>query len=1010
MPENRQFDQRLEAWQAELKNQIMTPLIVVAFSGCSAGGCLSPREAEKLPFAPARPGDRWGDDREYFWFRAEVTLPEGLPGEELVFVSGLGGEQTVYLDGIPIGAVDREHPYVPLHPAARAFTLLAESYAGNGPRLESLGPCPPERVAVPKVTGPQCAVGVSRICLWNEDAYQLYMDADTLIRLWRRLPETSLRREKIRQALLKYIHTADFELPPAERAASFRRAREALSTPLQCRNGSTAPVMHIIGQSHIDLAWLWPMEETGHKVIRTFSTQLSLMDRYPEYRFLACEPALLEMLREREPALFGRVAERVRSGQILPEGAFYAECDTNIPDGESLIRQLLWGKKWFREHFGVESRVAWQPDTFGFSPCLPQLLRAFDIPYFATQKLLRADPESFRFPWQDFIWEGPDGSRVQAVSFFKNNARTDPDSLLDRWEKHRTQAEDISCLLYPFGFGDGGGGATRNELEYLRREKDLEGLPRTEWRSLPEHFEITRESAEKNTWHGELYLPWHRGTYTVQRSTKAALRALERALHDTEFLLASCSHAAAGEARPALESAWKTLLVHQFHDIAAGVGIRDVHREAVRCLEGEAARLREMIPRLAAESCGIAPAGEAPGWYTAVNTLSFDRREWIDLPDGSAGFLDVPSCGTRAFRAEDLQPAPGTVRVEKRPGYDAWHVDNGILSFDLEADGTISSLTDLRLGLPLQENGMRMNDLRLYDNVEPVYDAWELSRDYALDRKDAVTTLSTQVRGAGTGEFTAVIERRIGQSPARQLIRLRAGSDRIEFETDIDWRERHKLLKAHFESGLKCGQAVHGMQFCHVFRPAHRAGPLARDRYEVCQQKYSALFEAARGLILHSQSVWGISCLEGDMALSLLRAPCVPDDTCDRGEHHFSYALTIRDTPFVSSGAVARSYTYEKPLLILPGKGRTGSGYSAEGAVIETVMPSQDGDGVILRLWEYRGTGCRVTLRLPRPARVFACEMDESGPVPVSDQAVTECRLVFRPFGIRTVKVVPVTG
>lgn len=1007
MSVNRQFAQRLDAWQEELRNQIVAPVMPVSFASCAAEGHLSAQEAEKKSFSPVSPGDRWGMYREYRWFRAEVTLPEELAGKRIVLLSGVGGEQLVFLDGCPAGSVDREHPYVALRPAACSFTLLIESYAGHGPRLESLGPCPPERDPLPPVTAPQCEVRESFLALWNEDAFQLFMDADTLVRLWRRLPETSLRKDRIRRALFDYIHTADFELPPEQRSESFRRAREKLRPALECRNGSTAPVMHIIGNSHIDLAWLWPLEETRHKVLRTFANQLALMDEYPEYRFLACEPALLEMLAGNDPELYSRFLEKVRSGQMQPEGAFYVECDTNIPDGESLVRQLMWGKKWFRENLGTESRVAWQPDTFGFSPCLPQLLKAFDIPYFATQKLLRADPECWRFPWQDFIWEGPDGSRVQALSFFNNNAKTDPDSLLDRWEKNRTQQENIDSLLYPFGYGDGGGGATRDLLEYLRREADLESLPRTEWRSLPEHFELTAESARKNVWHGELYLAWHRGTYTVQRKTKAAIRALEQALHDAEFTLSSCSATTVRNEQAALTHAWKTLMLNQFHDVAAGVGIRDVHAETVRMLEEETAGLRSMISRLAPEAFGIVPGENAPGWYTAVNTLSFDRREWISLPEGSAGWLEIPAGGVKAFRPEDLEPASGTVRVITENGTGRTYVENGVLSFTLEADGTISSLTDLRNGLPLQEPGMRMNDFRLYGNVETVYDAWELSRDYLADRLDEVAVRSVEVSGDGTPEFTAVIRRQIGRSLSEQVIRLRAGSDRIEFETDVDWQERRKLLKVHFESGLRCDEAIHGMQFCHIARPAHRTGPLAADQYEVCNLRYSAMFEADRGVLLQNRSIRGISCDSGDMALSLLRAPLVPDSTCDRGPQHFSFALSVCDVPFVLSGATARAYTYETPLMILKGKGSTRDGFRAEGAVIETVKPAENGEGIILRLWENRGTRSRVTLRLPEPTAVSFCRMDESCPEPVADTPVTACELELPPFGIRTLRILP---
>ncbi|MBR3109340.1 MAG: alpha-mannosidase [Clostridia bacterium] len=999
MPENRKFRERLDAWRNELKNQIIKPLIPVVFSGCATFDRLTPGAADRLPFAPMPVGTSWGRHREYCWFSADVTLPAGCEGQRIVLLSGVGGEQSVYMDGQALGSVDKEHDYVTLFrsaPANASFRLLIESYAGNGPRLENLGPCPPERTPIPPVTAPQCRVQESRLALFNEDAYQLFMDADTLTRLHDLLPDGSLRRSKIKEALDEFTHAVDLEAPAEERNAYYRKGREVLREALACRNGSTAPTLHLIGQSHLDLAWMWPMEETYHKSVRTYANQLALMEEYPEYRFLACEPALLSMLEESSPEVYARFLSRVKSGQVCADGAFYVECDTNIPSGESLVRQLLWGKKCFREKLGVESRVAWQPDTFGFSPCLPQLLRAFDVPYFATQKLLRADPECERFPYQDFIWEGADGSRVQALSFFKSNARTEPDSLLSRWEKDRSQREHINALLYPFGFGDGGGGATRDMLEYLRREQDLEGLPRTEWASLQEHFESAAENARKNLWRGELYLAWHRGAYTSQRKTKTAIRALEQALHDAEFLLSQCEEDARAKHRPLLSAAWKTLLLHQFHDICAGVGIRDVHEEAEKALTGALNAVQNIINETAREVYGI--HDETEGYFTIVNTLPFARREWLTLPDGAAGYADLPASGALPVRAADLIRNGGAVQA--RPCKEGYAVNNGVLSFILRHDGTIENLTDLRTGLPLQKPGMRMNDLRLYRDVEPVYDAWELSPDYARDRLDAVHAQSLIISGENSPVFSAQVRYLIGQSVCDETITVRTGEPTIEFSLNIDWQERHKLLKAHFETNLNCENAIHELQFCHVERPAHRSTQFAKDRFEVCNHHYSALFEATRGVALLNRAVWGVSCEAGDVALTLLHAPCVPDDTCDRGQQRFSYALCVYNAPFSLSGVTRDGYAYNYPPLLLPGKGMNAEGIWAENALIETIKPAEEGNGTVIRLWETRGGAVRAILHLPHPRTICACGFDESNAVPLT---VSDTYTFDLPaFGIRT--------
>ncbi|MBR6184947.1 MAG: alpha-mannosidase [Clostridia bacterium] len=1001
MPERRKFRQRLDAWRTELKNQILTPLTSVSFSGCTASGRLTPAEAAGLSFLPMPPGTPWGAYREYAWFTADIALPAACEGKRVVLLSGVGGEQLVYVNGRAAGSIDREHRYVTLFqqaPAQAAARLLIESYAGNGPRLENLGPCPPERDPLPPVAGPQCRVSDSCLALFNEEAYQLFMDVDTLARLHDLLPEGSLRRETVEEALEQFTHGVDLERPAKDREEEYRRGREILRPALACRNGSTAPLLRLIGQSHIDLAWLWPLEETFHKAARTYANQLALMEEYPEYRFLACEPALLDMLRISEPDVYARALARVKEGRLIADGAFYVECDTNIPSGESLIRQLWRGKKWFRDNLGVESRVAWQPDTFGFSPCLPQLLRAFDVPYFATQKLLRADPECERFPYQDFIWEGADGSRVQALSFFKNNARTDPDSLHQRWEKDRSQQRRIDSLLYPFGFGDGGGGADRDMLEYLRREKDLEGLPRTAWSTLREHFEAAGENARENLWRGELYLSWHRGAYTSQRKTKTALRALEQALHDGEFLLAQCGEDIRTAKKPDLTAAWNTLLLHQFHDIAAGVGIRDVHREAEQALARAEEQTRGVIEEAAREAYGIF---DEPGYVTVVNTLPFPRQERITLADGSSGIVTLPASGARAIRAADLCGETGRVRAAAQ-GQDI-AISNGVISFTLRGDGTLGDLIDLRSGLPLQAPGMRMNDFRLYRDVEPVYDAWELSPDYRQEPVELAPPTEMILQGENTDALTVLLRRTIGQSPCEERITVRAGCPRIEFETEIDWQERHKLLKVRFESNLNCENALHEMQFCHVQRPAHPSTSFARDRFEVCNHHYSALFEARRGIVLMNRAIWGVSSEGGSLALTLLHAPCVPDDTCDRGRQRFAFALQAYDMPFALSPVTLDASAYNVPPLVLPGKGCDADGVWAENALIDTVKPAEDGKGIVIRLWEYRGSRAHITLHLPKAARICACDFDESNVTPLCQGDAYTFDLPA--FGIRTFKL-----
>ena len=955
----RQERQRIQAWRQEMKNHLYTPIGTVDFAGFTTYDRLSPEQAASVEMRPFPVGTKWGACWEYAWFSAEVTLPEGCEGRRVVLLPGLGGEQLIYVDGIAAGSNDKGRDYVTLRREGRAgekVSLLIESYAGHGARLEEMPPCPPERPAIPPVPETQCAVKPSVLAVWNEDAYQLYLDVEMLCDLLPQLDGKSLRYQRVAKALLDFTYTANMELPLAQRHESFRRAREVLRPALACHNGSTAPTMWLLGQSHIDLAWLWPEEETWHKVARTYANQLALMEEYPEYRFLLCEPKLLDMLRSQHPEIWQRVKAAYERGQIDVEGAFYIECDTNLPSGESLIRQLIRGKRWFKEHFGVDSQVAWQPDTFGYSGALPQILKQLNIPYFATQKLLRADPECERFPYQNFIWEGIDGSTVQALSYFKNNAQVTPSQFAQRWNDNRTQQTNIDTLLYPFGFGDGGGGATRDMLENIRRMADLEGLPRSRYGTLKGFFEETARQAEGNRWVGELYLAWHRGTYTTQVKTKQLIRTVELLLHDAEALVALLPASERKAHMPTIEAAWDAVAFCQFHDVAGGVGIRRVHQEAEAKLHAQVLALYALIERLPKLEQKALPAADA-----AVITETED------------GFL----------------------------------MENSLLRVTVDRQGAITQIIDKRNGLPLMNPGQKMNDWRLYENVEVVYDGWEMSRDWQNHQVDMPfvvedVCLSNKPRNASIKLFC-----RFGESRMDMAIVLRAGASQVEFMADVDWYERRKLLKVHFESNVLCDDALHEIQFGYVKRPCHASHAFAADRYESCSNRWTAMCEENRGFAILKHGIRGVSTgrtpagIGGEIALSLLRAPLVPDDTADRGMQSFSYAIMPFASAFKDAGVVKAGMAFAEP-------GRMDAGFRMDSAaiILETIKPADDGsDDIILRLYESLRTHGDGALHLPFAAAVYESSMDESQTGALLGEG-TEIPLRMRPFEIRTLRVV----
>ncbi len=997
----RQFSQQQETWLEEMKRQVYTPVAEVAFEGFTTMKRLTTAEVEQGQFAPYPEGTAWGACWEYGWFRANFHLPAECAGRRVVLLGGLGGEQLYYRDGKAIGSVDKGHPYVTLTRCAEAgeqVHLLVESYAGHGARLESLGLCPPERPVIPPVPDKQCTVGKSVLAVWNEEAYQLLLDVYTLHRLMKVLPEKSLRMQRVAAALDRFTHIADPELPMTERTESFRQARLALRELLGCHNGSTAPLMWLIGQSHIDLAWLWPMEDTFRKSVRTYSNQMTLLDEYPEYRYLLCEPALLDMLKRQDHALYQRVQDACARGQILPEGAFYVECDTNLPSGESLIRQLLWGKKWFRNELGTDTQVGWLPDCFGFTAALPQILKELGVPYFATQKLQRADPECERFPYHHFIWEGIDGSEVLGLSFMKDNGPIDPVSFKERWEDNRVQESDIDTLLHPFGYGDGGGGPTRDMVEISLRLKDLEGVPRSQYGGLREYFEHIAAEGVSNRWVGEMYLSWHRGVFTSQRRAKALMRRAEFAMHDAEAMMARAPECCTQADKTALHEAWRTLLLNQFHDVAGGVGIRRVNEENEQQLRQVIATSNALTEKLRRAFYEIHPAD---GEWTVCNPLPWTRAEWVRL-DGGWRYLHAPADGAAQVAFDHQSDDARLLRTES--GY---VLENRYLHVEVNEQGVITALTDLENHLPLMAQGQRMNDWRLFKNVQAVYDAWELDRDWETRLMPDAVSAKVEIAEDTPSCCALRITRTFGSSSAMQVMRLYASLRRIDFSTRIDWHERHRMLKTFFESNILTDNAVHEIQFGYVTRPAHKSTKFASDRYEVCNHRYSALCEDNRGFAVLNDGSYGISSQRGTLALTLLRAPLVPDDTNNLGEHDLTYALYPFAAPLADSGVVQQGYALNQPLMLMQGHcNQPKEGFYTEGqqVLIETIKPAEDGNGIVLRLYNSQHTHAKTTLHLPYEAKVTECGMAEEGQKDIGEGRTFE--LTFAPFRVRTFRVI----
>lgn len=941
----RQWEDRLRIWSEQFEKHYFTPAAALPLSCFTTMDQLAFDDAVKGRFVPVPVGTRWGGKWEYGWFCTQAVIPEALAGKRAVFTLGAGPEMLVWVNGREAGSIDRYHRYITLSPAARAgevYDICAECYAGHGPRLEGAGPVGPEEVTVPEPPPAQVTVEASWLGEWNEALFQAAMDYQALYSLVRRLPERSLRAMKIIEGLKKFTFAADFELPgEALTAGAVAAADQYLKPLLACRNGSTAPEYTIFGQSHLDLAWLWPVEETRRKTARTYSNQLALLEEYPDYRFLLCEPPILACLKERYPDVWRRVKEGAAAGKFYPEGALWVECDVNIPSGESLIRQFVRGKRWFREELGVDSRMAWMPDTFGFSAALPQIMRKCQVPYFATQKLTRQDPEAEPFPYNLFWWEGLDGSRVLSHLFKKNNAVFTPGDLIVRWEEDRVQQEGIAGLMFPFGYGDGGGGPTREMLEMASRCRDLEGAPRCHMESPLRFFERAREV--ENVWCGELYLAWHRGALTAQARTKRGIRKAEVALKAAEYHMAGqmLSGRPLREAwKRKLDELWKLLLFNQFHDIAPGTSIARVHERA----EAELETVRAESEKLLEEMLG------RPGERMAVyNHLGWDRtfRGRTIPAQGCAVIGPEASPGERAS-VRPLAPEDGG-GYELRSAHLVCRVDGA---------GELTSVRKPGCSREFLAGGG--NRFLLFKDVNTCYDAWEIGSMY----ENLPVPLEGEARIAPCEDadgVSLVVERALHHSRMVQTIFLGHDARRLDFITTLDWRERHKLLKVAFPVNVYAAEAIEEIQFGYVKRPTHRSRQSDRDRYEVCNHRYTVLQDGGAGAAVLNDCKYGVSTAGNEIRLTLLRAPMMPDMHADQGEQEFTYSFCPFTGPFTGSDVLREACELNEPPVLgradlpaappvcLPAQ---------KNIVVDTIKPADTvGNALLVRVYEAMGMG-----------------------------------------------------
>jgi alpha-mannosidase len=959
-------------------------------------------EGIAAPRVPTRAGEAWGPPWGTSWFTVSGTVPDAWRGRtveallDLGFDADLPGFQCEGLvhrpDGTPVKGLNPRNQWVRIAAPARGGerVLLHIEAAANPILLGREHTFRPTPLGDPATAGstPLYRLARTDLAVFDTEVWELVQDLDVLGELMAELPTEGPRRWEILRAVERALDLLD----PADVGSTATAARAALAPALAAPAHASAHRISAVGHAHIDSAWLWPLRETVRKVARTTASMTALLEDEPGFVYAMSQAQQYAWLRDHRPGVWARVKEAVAGGRFVPVGGMWVESDTVMPGSEALARQFSHGKRFFLEEFGVECEEVWLPDTFGYSAALPQLVKQAGARWFLTQKI--SWNRTNTFPHHTFWWEGLDGTRVftHFPPIDTYTAQLSGAELAHAVARFRDKG-DATRSLAPTGHGDGGGGTTREMVARARRLADLDGSPRVSFERPAEFFAAAEaEYPHAPVWTGELYLELHRGTLTSQARTKQGNRRSEHLLREAELWSATAAFRC-GTPYPyaALDRIWKTVLLHQFHDILPGSSIAWVHREAAETYERVAAELEEII---ATAQRALAGSGDAE---LVFNAAPHPRS---GVPAGAAA------------------PAPAAAPSEPRPGPGGagFVLDNGLLRVVVDARGLVVSVHDHATGRETLPPGAAANLLQLHADHPVMWDAWDIDHFY----RNTVTDL-TAADSVEAADGSVRVTRTFGASRAVQTITLPAGERRLDFGTEVEWRESEKLLKAAFPLDVHTERIAAETQFGHLYRPTHTNTSWDAARFEACAHRFVHLDEPGWGVALVNDSSYGYDVTRAvrqgggttsTVRLSLLRAPRFPDPHTDQGTHRFRYSLV--------PGATIGDAVREGWWLNLPERRRAGAATGADplvtvdgdGVVATAVKLADDESGdLVVRLHEAHGGRATARLDVSFPvARADRCDLLERpttalGPAP--DPSGDQLRLELRPFEIATLRLSP---
>ena len=979
------------------------------------------RSVEPVPFdrrlegeyVKAEVGDIWGNAWESAWFNLKAEVPASWQGAAVAARIELNGEALIFDEsGCPVYGLSGGSVFIPGY--RKKDYMLFDSCAGGesvdlwveaaANHIMGIGGSPSrtKRGEAPKYEGRVNEIDLVR---FDVDMWHLRLDVQVLASMLEELGDTPRKNRTV-----KVVCEAIDRMMRGSSAADCREHLKQLWTPA---NASDLTVTGI-GHAHIDTGWLWPVKETVRKCARTFASQLALIEKYPGYVFGASQPQHYRFVKDHYPALYEKIKAAVKAGRWEVQGGMWVEADCNIISGESMVRQFIHGKNFFMDEFGEDVRNLWLPDVFGYSAAMPQILQKCGVDFFMTQKI--SWNQFNTFPFHLFNWRGVDGTSIVTHFLPENNYNSQVDAAeLIRAQRRFNENDRCDEFVSLYGVGDGGGGGKEDQLERGLRMQNLEGCPKWKPGKAGEAFERMRGlSDELATWSGELYLELHRGTLTSQAWVKKCNRRLENRLRAIEFLYSALplSSYPAGE----LDQIWKTVLMNQFHDILPGSSIdlvyQRTHKEYAACLDQCAALIEKATGELfAAEANSL----------TLVNVLSYGYTRPVILPPEWAGFSVQDEAGNDlAVQQEGGQsvvqvtiPAMGSLTLFKSEHEQVAEMAEGGLvlenewvSYTFDADGRVVRGYDKELGREFIDEPA--NVLSLYEDHPLNYDAWDIDTYYENMEIDQASAAESATSMCGAVRDVLTLKLRIGHSAIRQTVSLAKNSKRLDFETAVDWREEHRMLRVAFPTTIHTTESSCDIQYSHVKRPNHRNSSWDMAKFEVAAHKYVDLSDNGYGVALLNDCKYGFKILENVIDMNLLRSPKYPDPGADIHEHRFTYSLLPHDGILVDSEVIAEANLLNHPPILAAG--RSGAftapcSIEGRGVSLEVVKKAEKEDCLVIRLVETDGRLSSATLTVADPS----AKLVPTNLIEWEDGDAIDCAqpvaLVFKPFEILTFKI-----